>query len=274
MSVYNVETDAEPAIETVEILGIPFAKITQKEGEKIIKQFLGEKNNRIVVTPNPEGVMQARRNHAFAAALRSADLSLADGTGIVLASKFLRRKLPGRVRGVDTTLALLESLSQVCDDEQKNFTIFLLGGRPGVPEKAKENIEKNFTNVKVAGFHHGFFSDQSTGSHDSSQVVSEEQEILREIACVKPDILLVCMGMPRAELWAAAHKDLPVGVTMCVGGTIDILAGTVKLTPTWLRVIGMEWLWRLIRQPSRFRRMFDIPRFVGAVVVNKFSRKT
>jgi len=247
MSVYSVETE--------KILGIPFSKITKKEAEQIIKQFITERDNRIIITPNPEGVMQARRNPDFAAALHGADLLLADGTGIVLASKFLRKSLPERVRGVDITFALLESVPDA--------TIYLLGGMQGIAEKAKENIEKNFANIKVVGFHHGFFS----GGSD------EEKFFLREIGRVKPDFLLVCLGMPRAEIWAAAHKHLPVGVTMCVGGTIDILAGTAKLAPAWMRKIGLEWFWRLLRQPSRFRRMLDIPRFVGAVLVNKFSKE-
>ena len=142
-------------MKTVKILGIPFAKITQKEAVEKLEEFLNEPANKIIVTPNPEGVMQARRNPDFCDALKSADLSLADGTGIVLASYLQKEKLPERVRGVDTIFALLESLN-----EKREFTAYFLGGAEGVAEKAKANMKKKYPRLTVAGFHHGFFSQE------------------------------------------------------------------------------------------------------------------
>ena len=238
-------------MEKIEILSVPFAKITQAEAVELLEKFLHKKNNHVVVTPNPEGVMQARRNAAFAEALQNAELSLADGTGIVLASVFLRKKLPQRVRGVDTTLAFFEKISQ------ETRTVYLLGGAPGVAEKAKENLATRFPNLTVIGFHHGFFSPD------------DEAHILSEINRLAPDILLVCMGMPRAEIWAHKHKKINARVTLCVGGTLDIIAGTAKLAPPLMGKLGLEWLSRLARQPSRARRMLDIPRFIFAVVFRR-----
>ncbi|MDR0273388.1 MAG: WecB/TagA/CpsF family glycosyltransferase [Clostridiales bacterium] len=240
-------------METIEILGIPFAKLTQAEAIEILENFFNGSANHIIVTPNPEGVMQARRNSAFAEALLNADLSLADGTGIVVASFLLRKKLPERVRGVDTAFALFEALCA----KQRNFTAYFLGGTPGVAENAKKNMESRFQYLKVIGLHHGFFS------------AEEEKKIMSEINNLSPDILLVCTGMPRAEILATRNRNLNAKITLCLGGTIDIMAGNVKLAPPLMRKLGLEWFHRLIRQPSRAKRMLDIPRFIFAVLFQK-----
>jgi N-acetylglucosaminyldiphosphoundecaprenol N-acetyl-beta-D-mannosaminyltransferase len=231
------------------ILGIPFAKLTQKEALDKLEFFLNEPDkNHIVVTPNPEGVMQSRRNPEFAEALCNADLSLADGTGIVLASFFISKteKLPERVRGVDTSFALFERLS----NKKRDFTVYFLGAAQGVAQKAKENMENRFPYLKVVGLHHGFFD------------AEKEIEIINEINRLAPDILFVCTGMPRAEIWAAKHKKINARITLCVGGTLDIMGGNAQLAPAFLRKIGLEWFYRLLRQPSRAARMLDIPRFM------------
>ncbi|MCL2049857.1 MAG: WecB/TagA/CpsF family glycosyltransferase [Defluviitaleaceae bacterium] len=270
-------------VQTVDILGVPFASLTQEQALCILEGYLDTAVNHVIVTPNPEGVMQSRRNPAFREALCNADLSLADGTGVVLASWFLNRRLPERVRGVDISFALFERL---CERE-RSFTAYFLGATSGVAENAKRNMEARFPYLKVVGLHHGFFDTE------------KEAEILDEINRLSPDILFVCTGMPRAELWADTHRgalplssDCPlVGIsprslnsplaskkinariTLCVGGTLDIMGGNVKLAPAFVRKIGMEWFYRLLCQPSRTKRMLDIPRFVLAVLFVKGDRE-
>ncbi|MCL1884105.1 MAG: WecB/TagA/CpsF family glycosyltransferase [Defluviitaleaceae bacterium] len=239
-------------MKTIEILNIPFAKLTQSETMEILEIFLSKQENHIITTPNPEGVMQARRNADFAKALKTADLSLADGVGIIIASYFTRQKLPERVRGVDTTFALFENLNK----KNVPFTAYFLGGEEGVAEKAKENMQKKFPLLNVVGTHHGFFKN--------------DKEIIDEINKLSPDILLVCTGMPRAEIWASKNRSLNTRLTLCVGGTINIMAGKAKLAPSFMRKLGLEWLWRLIREPKRFVRMLDLPRFIFAVFLNMF----
>jgi len=211
--------------------------------------------NHIIVTPNPEGVMQARRNQDFKNAIKNADLSLADGTGIILAAKYTGQKIPGRVRGYDTVIAMFERFLQ----KGRNFTVYFLGGMPGVAEKAKANMEKRYPNMKVVGYHHGFFTD--------------DIEIINGINELSPDILLVCMGMPRSELWATKNRSINACITMCVGGSINIMAGELKLTPPILRKLGLEWLHRLVREPSRAKRQLDIPRFVFTIIRNRNRRQ-
>jgi len=236
----------------ITILGVPFAALTPDEALTQMENWLDEPKNHIVVTPNPEGVMQARRNAELSAALLGADLRLADGVGILLASRYMRRPLPGRVRGVDTIFGFFERLNK----KDRKFTVYFLGAKPGVAEEAKRRMEEKYPCMEVVGFHHGFFAENS----------DDEREILTNINKLQPDILLVCVGMPRAEIWANKHREINARLTLCLGGTLDIMGGNVKLAPPFLRKIGLEWLYRLCKQPSRFWRQLDIPRFMWAVV--------
>jgi len=236
----------------IPILGIPFNAFTVDETLETLLTYIEEPKNHIIVTPNPEGVMQAQRNPAFKEALVSADLCLPDGAGIVLASRILGMPMGNRVRGYDTAMALLSRLNK-----KRGATAYLLGCAPGVIEKAADALCKKYPNIKVAGFHHGFFTDE--------QMVT----ILDEIERLAPELLFVCTGMPKAEIWAHTHRYLPARLTLCLGGTLDIMAGHVQLAPTWLRKIGLEWLYRLICQPQRWRRQLDLPRFVIAVIRSK-----
>jgi len=236
-------------VKTVNVLGVDFASLTFDGALQLLETYLNEPRNHIVVTPNPEGVMQARRNPLVANAFAQADLRLADGTGIVLAARYNKTPLPQRVRGVDITFALFERLAK-----KGTVTAYFLGGAQGIAEEAKRRMEEKYAGLQVVGTHHGFFS------------AEEEAEVLAQIQEKKPDILLVCLGMPRQEIWATTHRDLPVKITLCLGGTLDIMAGNVKLAPAAWRAMGLEWLYRLLSQPARARRMLDIPRFIKTVI--------
>jgi len=237
-------------INVINILGVPFHTITPDEALDTLESYFSEQKNHIVVTPNPEGVMQARRNPEMANAIKGADLSLADGMGIVLAAKLKRLKIPGRVRGYDTTLSLFQRLSA-----KREFTVYLLGAKPGVAENAKANMEARFPNMKVVGCHHGFFTDDSG--------------IIDEINRLSPDILVIGLGMPRQELWAAVNRNINTRITLCIGGAIDVMAGEARLAPPLMRKLGLEWLYRLLCNPSRAKRQLDLPRFVLTVIFSK-----
>ena len=234
------------------ILGIEFDNIDMEKALDILMGFFCASENHIIVTPNPEGVMQAKRNEDFAIALKSADLRLADGIGIVIASRLGKSPLKSRVRGYDTTIGLFNRL------QSQAFTAYFLGAKPQVAEKAAKYCEEKYKGLTVVGCHHGYFED--------------DLHIINEINKLSPDILLVCLGMPRAEIWAYKNKNINTRITLCVGGTIDVLAGNVHLAPNWIRKIGFEWLYRFIKQPSRIKRMIDIPRFVFAVLYSKINR--
>jgi N-acetylglucosaminyldiphosphoundecaprenol N-acetyl-beta-D-mannosaminyltransferase len=153
-----------------------------------------------------------------------------------------------RVRGVDTIFALFKKLNA----ENRAFIAYFLGGTSGVAETAKKNMEARFPCLTVLGFHHGFCKDDTA--------------ILAEINATSPDILLVCTGMPRAEIWATKNKHAHTRLTLCLGGTLDIMASKAKLAPAFMRKIGLEWFYRLLRQPSRFFRMLALPKFLFFVL--------
>ena len=230
----------------IDILGVQLSRVSFSEAQATLASWLETNENHVIVTPNPEAVMIARRDSEFANALNAADLSLADGTGILLASRYLNRALPERVRGIDTIFALLEN---------RELTAYFLGGVDGIAEEAKNRMEARFPKLRVLGFHHGFFT--------------EDAKIIEEINRLSPDILLVCTGMPRAEIWAIKNRHIKARLTMCLGGTLDVMAGKARLAPAWLRRMGLEWLYRLLTNPARWRRMLNIPCFVWAVLRSK-----
>ena len=242
---------------TINILGVPFSVLTPESAIDLLVGWLDTDKNHVIVTPNPEGVMQARRNRDFANALSSADLSLADGIGIYLASIIYGNRLPSRVRGVDTTFGLLDRLKEL----NRPVTAYFLGGRPGVAESAAKNMAARYPSLKVVGHHDGYYTE------------SDEKCIVENINSQCPDILLVCLGMPKAEIFANKHKNINAKITLCVGGTIDIMAGNVRLAPAVLRKAGLEWLYRLVKQPRRFVRMLDLPRFIFLIFFSKMRRK-
>jgi len=234
------------------ILGINFHTVDQKEALAKLKNFLSEQKNHMIFTPNPEMVMKARENVEFANILNSGDLVVPDGIGIVIASKFIGSKLKERVAGCD----LIQKLFETADNE---ITVYLLGAKDGVCKIAKENIEAKYKNIKVIGFHHGYFS--------------ENDEIIDEIKQLMPDVLLVGLGMVRQEKWIFDNLDnLPVKISAGVGGSIDVFAGTVKRAPVIFQKIGLEWLYRLIKQPTRIVRMGALPKFMILVMLNKLKR--
>ena len=233
------------------ILQVPFHALKQNEALDILISFLNTSENHLVVTPNPEAVMLSRRNSEFLYILQNADLVLADGIGILIAAKILKLPISARVPGCDIALALL--------NKTKGVSVFLLGAKPGAAKKAAGIFLSE--GINIVGARDGYFDKET------------EVEIIREIQTIKPDILIVGMGMPRQEVWAKSHFDiLPCKITMCLGGSIDIFAGEVIRAPKIMRRFGMEWFYRLVTNPWRAKRMLDLPRFIKEVIKERICR--
>ncbi len=228
------------------ILGVMFDNYGNAETLEILKGYLKEDKNHIIITANPEMVMAAKNDSEFNTIMNDADLVLPDGIGIVIASRLLKKGINERVPGCDTVQALFEKTSA---------TVYLLGGKPGVCELAKENIESKYKNIKVIGLNDGYFDNE------------KEILITEEIKRLKPDILLVGLGFPKQEKWIYKNKDLPVKISIGVGGTLDVLAGVVKRAPICFQKLGLEWFYRLIKQPSRIGRMSILPIFMLNVIL-------
>jgi N-acetylglucosaminyldiphosphoundecaprenol N-acetyl-beta-D-mannosaminyltransferase len=204
-----------------------------------------------VIPVNPEMVMAAQTNHAFRESINTASLALPDGVGVVFASRLFGQSIPERVTGIDT---VMQVAGLACE---RKLRIFFLGAAPGIAERAAERLEREFPGLSVAGTYAG------------SPHIDEEDAICRRIAESRADILLIAYGAPKQELWIARNLErLPVRLAVCVGGSFDFLAGVVTRAPEWVQSIGLEWLYRLTKEPRRWRRMMALPKF-AALVINE-----
>lgn len=238
------------------ILGIEFDRTTLAHACSACVRWASEKRSnsangtRVVVTPNPEMVMKARRDPLLKEAIRSSDMVLPDGVGVVVASRMLGDPLPERVTGVD----LMEELLKAAAKDASR--IFFLGARPGVAKRAAEKARERFGSIVVVGHHHGYFSRE------------EERSVVEMIRAAQPDFLFVGMGTPRQEIFMTANRDaLGAGVAIGVGGALDALSGAVRRAPPLARRLGFEWLYRLVREPWRWRRQLSLLQFGMTVVV-------
>ncbi|MBQ4422233.1 MAG: WecB/TagA/CpsF family glycosyltransferase [Schwartzia sp.] len=216
------------------------------------ERWMDERTGALIATANAEMIMNATRDEELMEILRAADLVVPDGAGTVWAAHHLGHAMPERVAGYDLTQALLKRAPE------KNRRVFFFGSAPGVAEKAKRKAESLYPGIRVVGVRNGYFSE------------ADEPGIIREIREAKPDLLLAALGVPKQEKWLKKHKDeLGVPVSIGVGGTLDVMAGTAKRAPVWMQKAKLEWLFRGILQPKRAGRLLALPKFVFRVHQSK-----
>jgi N-acetylglucosaminyldiphosphoundecaprenol N-acetyl-beta-D-mannosaminyltransferase len=237
------------ALRRVAILGVAVDDVLIDEAVARVEAMLDAGGPHQICTVNPEFVMEARRNPAFAAVLAAADLCTPDGFGLLLAARYLGAPLRGRVTGV----ALTERLAALA--AARGRSIFFLGAAPGVAEQAAAALQARHPALTVAGCFAG------------SPHPRHEPFLRQLIAAARPDMLLVAYGHPRQDLWLARNQPhLGVPVAVGVGGTFDELAGVVPQAPAWMHRLGLKWLFRLLIQPGRLPRILDaVPRFMWEV---------
>lgn len=213
-----------------------------------IESFASEGGHHLVATVNPEFVMRAQEDPAFARVLESADLCLADGTGVVWAARREGCALREPVAGTD----MLPLLASMC--ARRGFRLFLLGAGPGVADELASNLRTRHPALLVA-------------SHAGSPDPGSDDESLRLIRDHETQVLLVAYGAPKQEMWIDRLRNrLDVAVAMGVGGAFDYLTGRVPRAPQWMRRAGFEWLHRLVHQPWRVRRMAVLPAYAVKVM--------
>ena len=239
----------------VTILGVPLSRLNFEESFiRIVHHVRNRRAGRAaslmhVVTANAEIVVEAQNNSRLMSVLQRADLVTPDGIGVVLASRFIGLPIPERVTGFDLLVRLLSQA------EREKWRVFFLGARPDVIQAARTRALRHWPELSVA-VHHGFFGPE------------DDERIVAMINAYGPDLLFVGMGSPQQDLWIDRYRSrLQVGVAMGVGGCFDVLAGRVKRAPQIWQRVGLEWLYRVIRQPSRWRRVMRLPRFVFGVLV-------
>ena len=235
-------------------MGVGVDAVSKTDALTKLLGFLGEDRLHTLFTPNPEFILEAQNDREFAEVLNKGDLVVPDGIGVVLASRLTDVKIKERVAGCDLIMALFNAIKDT--DE----SVYLFGGKPGVAELAKENMQKKYPGLKIAGCSDGYFD------------VKKERLIIHEIQRLRPAVLLVGIGFPNQEKWIYRHRHrLPVRIAAGIGGSIDVMAGTAARAPAFMRKIGLEWFWRLLRQPSRIKRMYKLPWFLIKAVIARFS---
>ncbi len=242
--------------ETVDILGIEISKCSISQAADKIEEMIDSTKFHSVFTPNSEMIMAARKNKEFANVLKNASLLTADGIGVVYASKIFGDPIAERAAGYDISLELLER------GAKKGYTFYLMGAAPQIAVHAKERLEKQYPGIDIIGTHDGYFD------------LQEEDEMIDDINLKGPDVLFVCLGSPKQEKWIEKNRNnLNVRVAMGLGGCLDVYAGIVKRAPDIYIKLGLEWLYRLMKEPKRFFRMLALPKFMLTVIFVKLFGK-
>ncbi len=236
----------------VNILGVPFSTSSFAETIDRLKRAMTEgAAPHHIITANPEIIMIAQEDQTVMRLLHQADIVTPDGIGAVWASQYYGTKLRERVTGAELSEAL------IAHAEQSGLGVFLLGATPASNRLALERLQQKHPDLRIAG-RDGYFQEEQTA------------EVVEEIRSFGPSLLLVGLGMPRQELFISDHKaELGAAVMIGIGGVIDIFAGTVKRAPKVWQRLRLEWLYRLLSQPSRWRRQLVLPRFVLTVLRDK-----
>lgn len=221
-------------------MGVTFDDVTLEEAVAAGEALAAGPGFSYVVTPNPEIVAMARQTETYREILNGAGLVLPDGIGVVHAAKILGTPLKGRVPGIDFASALVERLAR------SGLRLFLLGAKPGVAELAAANLKDAHPGLIVCGTHDGYFR--------------EDGPVVEEIRAAAADVVFVCLGAPKQELWMVEHGPATGAHLMVgLGGSLDVFAGVVERAPEGFQKLGLEWLYRLAKEPKRIGRMAKLP---------------
>ncbi|MEA2553137.1 MAG: N-acetylglucosaminyldiphosphoundecaprenol N-acetyl-beta-D-mannosaminyltransferase [Fimbriimonadaceae bacterium] len=233
----------------VDILGVAVDRLDMPEALARLDEFLKSRTPHIVVTADACGIVQAQTDPEFMEILRTAHLVTPDSAGVLWASKKKGEPIKERVSGVDLT----DELCAMSAD--RGWRIFLLGSQPGVADLAAEKLRLKHPGCNIVGARHGFFPSES------------DEVVAQEIAALKPDILLVAMGIPRQEKFIRKTQHI-IGapIAMGVGGSLDVFSGKAKRAPYVFQRLKLEWLWRLMLNPSKISKAKFLPRFVSLVL--------
>lgn len=234
------------------ILGVRIDKVNMNEAVEVAKEYLQEDKLHMIFTPNPEMIINANEDEAFKNILNSSSLNIPDGNGVVWASQKIKEPLEERVAGFD----FIHRLFDLGKDTNINF--YFLGSKPGVAEKAKENLENTHEYIKIVGTQDGYFNADC------------EEKIVEDINNKSTDVLLVALGSPKQERFIYKYKDkLNCKIAIGVGGCFDVISGEVKRAPKIFIKMKLEWLYRGLSDFKRMKRLMAIPKFMIKVKKGK-----
>lgn len=234
------------------LYGVPIDIVTMDSAIERGKNLIESKGFSMICTPNTEILMQAKDNDDLKQILKTSDMNIPDGIGLVIASKIHKLGLIEKVAGVD----LMKEMLNYCNLTKKS--VYLLGGDEESAVGAVETIKSEYKTIRIAGYHNGYFKDVDT------------DRIIADINKVKPDFLMVGLGAPKQEKWMYDNRSkLDVKLGIGIGGGIDILSGKAKRSPQIFINLGLEWFYRLMKQPQRIGRMLILPKFLFKVMTSK-----
>ncbi len=234
---------------SISILDVPVHDVTTEETLALIDQFVRDKAPHQLCTVNPEFIMAAQKDLEFQHILQQSALNLPDGSGVLWAAKRMGHPLRERVAGSDL-------IGQIADRAQTTgWRIFLLGAAEGVADRAAIILCERYPHTNIVGTLAG------------SPRPEDEAAMVEKIRSSKAEVLLVAYGAPKQDKWIARNiEQTGVAVAMGIGGSLDFIVGTQKRAPRWMQQVGLEWLYRLAREPWRWRRQLALPRFVWQVL--------
>lgn len=236
----------------INVLGVGFDNVLMIEAVARAVDMLSQPGAHYVVTPNPEIVELCRKNPEAMRAVNGADLVLADGIGIIKGARILGTPLKARNPGIEFAAYLIKEMAE------KGLSLYLLGAKPGVAEAAGKRLAEKYPGLKIAGTHDGYFQ--------------EDGPVIEDIRRSGADCVFVCLGAPKQELWMAKHGEAAGARLLCgLGGSLDVFAGVVERAPKFWSDHGLEWFYRLCKDPRRAGRMMKLPLFL--VHVQKEKRR-
>lgn len=244
--------DAGRTLPTVRILGVPVHVVTMAETIELLRHFVESGQPHFVITADASGVVQAQTDAYHRSLFDRADLVTPDSAGILWASKRAGQPIQERVSGVD----LVERACQL--SATHGYRIFFLGAAPGVAAAAAAAMREKYPGCQIVGARDGYFKPD------------EDARVAAEIAATDPDFLFVAMGIPRQEKFILGTQEIiRARVAMGVGGSFDVHSGSVRRAPRWMQRARLEWLWRLLQNPSKIGKTMLLPKFVRMVLTEK-----
>lgn len=239
-------------VQTKRLFNIEFVNHTFDDFISILKNRLMEEKKTFVITANPISVNTSKENESFKNAMLSADFVTPDGVGILLAAKMLNNRVTERIAGYDVMVRLL-----LIANEQHS-KIYLYGAHPDVLKLTVKQINQLYPNIKMCGYMDGYSN--------------EQDDLINQIKTHRPDLIFVALGVPKQEVWIHNHiHTFEKGIFIGVGGSFDVLSGTINRAPTFFQKVGLEWLYRMVSQPSRLTRLVFVPKFFVHVIKEKFK---
>ena len=236
------------------ILGVDLSVTTYEDLKKNIEKDIKNNHKSFIVAINSEKIMKAREDNDLKELLNKADYQIPDGYGVIMASKIRKGNIRSRITGIDC----MEMLCELSNE--KHYKIFMYGAKKEIVETAKEKITEKYPNINIVGTMDGYEKDQN--------------KIIKKINASKADIIFVALGSPKQELWITGNMDkLCPKIYQGVGGSFDVFSGNIKRAPKWMQNHGLEWLYRLIKEPKRIGRQLKLVKFIMLILFSKKKEK-